>query len=379
VPWQIVVGHDGTPVCFCENAIQTGDDAVGMFRDANFDGVVEDSLPPNPLEVKPFYYDLEFPVPLTLNISLADLAFVDTSSGGGTVRFADAGVFPDGSSFRFRFGSTDFDALWIGRDGIVSFTGPVTGPASLDTLAALHGAIAPLWSDEWDTSRVRVHAGIVPLQTSFRTGDVVKAYAVEWRGLRAPGWEADRACSMRLLLYEDGSYRTDFGAMESTELGPMRLVTGYAGPGNHPSRADVDASAHTWTFAPAGTGTERVAAEGFSTTKLSDIGHLWVRWNGYPERLDTPGPVPVAVNAARKNGKLVLRASGSNIAPGATLVVDLSERFALKRKGAKWIVKKSTRSSPGSRTVADIWADGRGHTVVVVNPDGETSAPVAVP
>ncbi len=298
--------------------------------------------------------------------------------GGGGVVFRDDGVFPDGSSFKFRFGSRDFESIWIGAKGIVSFAGPVDEAASLDSLSSLQSVIAPFWSDDWDTSRVEIHAGHAPVQPSFRTGQPVKTFAVEWRGLRAPGWDDDQRCSMRLLLFEDGGYRVDFGAMEGAELGPMRLVSGYAGPGDHTSSIDVDVSAHSWGSAPAGTGQERVAGEEFSAAKLSDVGHKWTRWNGYPERLDTGGPAPRLLDARRQGGKLLLDTTGSDIARGATLVVDDTDRFALKKKGARWIVKKKARSAPGNRTIAEIWADGRPHRVFVVNPDGEPSEPAIV-
>lgn len=376
--YEIVVGHDGYPVAFAD-ANLTEDDAVVVWGDFDFNRFMDNSEPPQSLEIRAVYFDQEFPQPFTRNMSQADLREIPTPSGGGTVTFRDEGVYPDGTSFRFRFGSKDFESVWIGRNGIVSFTGPVTGTASLDALAALRGAIAPAWSVEWDTSRVRVHAGYAPIQMSIRTGQPVKAFAVEWRGLRAPGWGDDQACSMRLLLYEDGAYRVDFGAMEADELGTMRFVTGYSGPGNHPSRLDVDASRHTWTFPASGTGQERVAGEEFTATKRSDIGHLWVRWMGYPERLDAAGPTPAIVNATRRNGKITLSVAGSNLVSGATLVVDLTETFTLTKKGAKWIVKKKTRSAPGNRTVAEIWADGQPHTIVVVNPDGEMSDAVSLP
>jgi hypothetical protein len=207
----------------------------------------------------------------------------------------------------------------------------------------------------------------------------VLAFAVEWRGLRAPGWEADRACSMRLMLMEDGTYRTDFGAMEDYELGEMRLVTGYAGPGRHAETAVVDASTHSFRGQPVARQTARVAGEEFGPGKRSDLGHLWVRWMGYPQRLDPPGPVPVISGAKVTKGKLVMGSAGSNIAAGARALVDGVEAFTLapNGKGTKWVVKKTVRSTPGSRTIAELFATGV-HTLVVENPDGVRSDPVSV-
>ena len=164
-PHEFVIGHDGYPVAFAD-ADLTDDDAVVVWGDFDFDRRTDNSQPPQSLEIRAVYFDTEFPQPFTRNMSQADLREIPAPSGGGSVIFRDEGVYPDGTSFRFRFGSRDFESVWIGRNGIVSFTGPVTGTASLDALAALRGAIAPAWSDEWDTSRVRVHAGYAPIQMS---------------------------------------------------------------------------------------------------------------------------------------------------------------------------------------------------------------------
>jgi hypothetical protein len=318
-----------------------------------------------------------------LNAGLAELTLVPILASGWTsVAFRDFGVYPDDEAFAFRFGSTDFDRVWVSNKGLVTFGLPGGGTATLDALASMHGAIAAAWSDEWDTSRVRVFAGYAPAAKSFVTGERVLSFAIEWRDLRAPGWEPNRACSARLLLYTDGTFRTDFGAMEASEVGEMRLVTGFSGPGAHPSTSPADASAHSWKSVPAGTGAERVVAEAFGPGKPSDIGHKWVRWTGYPERLDTPGPKPVIINPALKKGnKIVTTVTGSNIVEGAVLVVDTLETFPLTRSasGTKWTVGKRAVSLPGSRTIQQIWSDGRPHQIVVVNPDGEPSEPAILP
>lgn len=312
--------------------------------------------------------------------TVPELARLSVANGGATVRFRDFGVFPGDEAFKFRFGSKDFDSMWVGANGAVSFTGvPVTGTASRAALETLHGVLAPCWSDQWDTSKLQIFAGYTPIQKSFRTGERVLAFAVEWRGLRAQGWEPDRRISMRLLLFSDGTFRTDYGAFETSEIGDLRMVAGYSGPGAAESAESVDVSAHTWGDAPAGSGAERALAEAFGSGHTSDLGHIWIRWNGYPERTDPAGPTPKIVDPVVKSGKkLVLQAAGSDIATGAVVIVDGAETFALKRKGSTWIVAPKARSTPGGERIRDVWGDGGAHTIVVVNPDGEQSDPASV-
>jgi hypothetical protein len=105
-----------------------------------------------------------------------------------------------------------------------------------------------------------------------------------------------------------------------------------------------------------------------------------------------PGP-PSAVTAAvaavavsldwSKGGdaaKLVVDANPA-IRPGARIVVDGKDAFALdmKKKGDVWRVRKDATSSPGGRTVAEIWADGKPHKVVVENADGTPVGEATVP
>lgn len=82
----------------------------------------------------------------------------------------------------------------------------------------------------------------------------------------------------------------------------------------------------------------------------------------------------------KANKKIVLGAANSNIAEGAMLVVDGQESFLLKPNGngKKWVVGATTRSTPGDKTVANIWSDGNAHMVVVRNPDGTESDPVSL-
>jgi hypothetical protein len=320
-------------------------------------------------------------------IAVAELPEIDVPAAGTRISFADFGDFPDNETFTFRFGGTDFESVWISPNGVVSFTTPVSGPANLAALANLRGAIAACWSDQWDTSRLEVYAGLAPVQRSFVTGERALAFAIEWRGLRAPEWddtapiEKDRSISMRLLLMSDGSFRTDFGAFDAHEIGSLPMVVGYAGPGGHPTSATADASVHSWGATWAGTRQERVLGEEFGAANPSDVGHLFVRWAGYPERLDTPGPKPVVVKPAIKNGvKVVMTAKNSNIVEGAVLVVDNQETFTITRSasGKKWTVGKRATSRPGGRTIQQIWTDAQTHQIVVVNPDGESSEPVAL-
>jgi hypothetical protein len=88
----------------------------------------------------------------------------------------------------------------------------------------------------------------------------------------------------------------------------------------------------------------------------------------------------VLVSPQLKAGKkIVLKATGSNIQTGAVLVVDGSESFALTKKGAKWVVTASARSQPAGRSIREIFVDGASHTIVAINPDGESSAPGSLP
>ncbi len=213
---------------------------------------------------------------------------------------------------------------------------------------------------------------------SFRTGEPVHAFAIEWRHLRREGWSADRYVSMRLLLFSDGTFRTDVGSF--AELSDMNIVTGYAGPGAHPVDASVDVSAHSWGGQPAGTLGERVFAEQFGASNPIDIHHAFFRWNGYPERIDPASPAPVLVSPQLKAGKkIVLKATGSNIQTGAVLVVDGAESFSLTKKGAKWVVTAGARSMPSGRSIREIFSDGTSHTILAVNPDGELSASASLP
>lgn len=369
---DVLVRGDG----FCPNGFDIAGSAV--WTDTNFDGQ-SDNLRTDPI------------VETASVVSQCDFGEIQIYFGGHAIpeltelepatqslTFRDFGEYPGGVAFRFRFGSKDFESVAVRPDGVVSFGAPVTGPASRASLAAAHGAIACAWSDEWDTSSLRLYAGYVPMTTSFRTGEPVHAFAIEWRHLRREGWTPDRYVSMRLLLFSDGTFRTDVGSL--TELSDMNIVTGYAGPGAHLVDESVDVSSHSWGGQPAGSTGERVLAEAFGPANPIDIHHAFYRWTGYPERIDPAAPAPVLVSPQLKGGKkIVLRATGSNIQPGAILVVDGSESFALAKKGAKWVVTAGARSQPSGRSVRAIFSDGSAHSIVAINPDGESSEPESLP
>jgi len=389
---QPFFGHDGMVVDYIDDGVSycgsVSDAAAGVWDDLDFDGFSNNGKQSNPLEVRSVFNTCSLPGQSFMGgVAVAELPEIDVPAAGTRITFADFGDFPDNETFTFRFGGTSYDSVWISPNGVVSFTTPVSGQANLAALDNLHGAIAACWSDRWDTSKLEVYAGLAPVQRSFVTGDRALAFAIEWRGLRAPQWddaapiEKDRSISMRLLLFSDGSFRTDFGAFGENEIGNLPLVVGYAGPGAHSVSATADASAHSWGATWAGTRSERVMGEEFGAAKASDLDHIFVRWAGYPERLDTPGPAPVAINPTIKNGaKLVLSGKNSNIETGAVLVVDGTEIFPLARSanGKKWTVGKRVESSPGSRTIEQIWSDGQSHAIVITNPDGESSTPVNV-
>lgn len=372
-PWDVHTAADGSLVSFGDDQPR-GAAALLVSRDINFDGNFNDTTGASPRETLAAFYENEIPHPHITNSEAPPLQELALVNGHGQVRFRDLGEYPGGEAFAFRFGSQSHETITVSANGTVSFFLPVTGPASSEALSRLSGVIAPAWSDRWDTGQLRVHAGYAPAQKSFRTGERVLAFAVEWRGLRQPDWEAGRSFSMRLLLFSDGTWRTDYGAIG--EVTGVPFVVGYAGPGRATTSAPLDASLHTWGDIPAGTGGERVMSEAFGAT--NDLGHLWVRWTGYPERLDAPGPTPVIINPRLVDGrKITMTASGSDIQPSAVLIVDGAETFALQMnaQGTKWVVSKNARSSPGARSVRTIWSDGRPHAIVVVNPDGERSAP----
>ena len=177
--------------------------------------------------------------------------------------------------------------------------------------------------------------------------------------------------SLRLMLVDDGTYRVDYGAVEP---GEMPLVVGYGSPDGGPVSPAAPAE-HSWGAEPLGSGEQPAAGVAFGPSSPANVDHLWVRWRGYPESVASPDSPVILDPKLKKARKVTLRANGSRIVGGASLVVDGTERFPLVRSasGTKWIVGKRARSSPSNRSVADIWSDGGVHSIRVENPDGRRS------
>ena len=293
------------------------------------------------------------------------------SFGGSSqsITFADFGIWPDGRAFSFRQAGVDRTSVDVSVNGLLSFVGPIVDSPSLATLDATPGLVAPAWSDQWDTSRVRVYAGCGPVQRRFAdsSGSAALSFVIEWRGLISSN---GKRTSLRCLLLEDGSFRVDYGAME---VGSMPIVVGYSTDGAGAIVTD-DLSDNSWGGQPAGTLEEAKLGEEFGAAKPFDLAHKWVRFSGYG---DVRGPRPEIVSAVLKKGnRIQMKAAGSNIQSGATLVVDGTETFELAKSatGSKWVVSKKASSTPGTKSVASIWSDGQPHSIVVVNPDGGRSA-----
>lgn len=83
--------------------------------------------------------------------------------------------------------------------------------------------------------------------------------------------------------------------------------------------------------------------------------------------------LPKAVGLEFKSKSLRFVAANSNVAVGAVLVVDGTQRFTIERDGDILIVRKNARSTPGGLKVKDIFKSGSPHQIVIVNPNGLTS------
>lgn len=370
-PWSDihpVLRADGRPVAYGQGRATYG---VAAWLDEDFDGRTDNFFDGSTRrsEHSELLFVGDVPGVYILNVSVAQLERVQMGPQGAEIRFAEHGVYPGGRSFTFRLSGRDRDRLWVGPKGVASFSRPVVGNASADTLAATRGVIAAAWSDGWDATQAQVFAGYAPA-TRNDAGETVLAFIVEWRGLRAPGWDNTRSFSVRLVLFSDGGYRTDFGAIDEAST---PFVTGRSGIGNHAAIQLVDASAHSWGGSRAGSLSDRVLAESFASA--NDLGHIPVRWSGYPERLDAAAPAPGMAGARVANGKISIPAAGSNIVQGAVVVVDGTESFQLTRNksGSKWVAKKTARSATSGRTLGAVLAGGGPHSIRVVNPDGESS------
>jgi hypothetical protein len=87
---------------------------------------------------------------------------------------------------------------------------------------------------------------------------------------------------------------------------------------------------------------------------------------------------PRLANLEFKSKRLRFDGVGSNVAAGAVLIVDGTERFTLERDGDLIVVKKNARSTPGNLKPKDIFKSGQSHQVVVLNPNGQTSRAVTL-
>lgn len=375
-----VLLHDGTMAAywaFYDSSANPDDTNHGIYilEDVDFDGAVTIKPPSQNSELFPALTEKMFdPKERSGRPAVPELTELRSFSGGNkSVTFADFGIWPDGRAFSFKQASVERTLVTVSLNGLLSFVGPVSASPSLATLDATLGLVAPAWSDQWDTSEVRVFAGCAPTQRRFADGSGAAAlsFVIEWRGLISPN---GKRTSLRCLLLEDGSFRVDYGAME---IGSMPLVVGYSTDGAGAIISD-DLSDNSWGGQPAGTLEEAKLGEEFGAAKPFDLAHKWIRFSGYG---DVRGPRPEIVSAVLKKGnKIQMRAPGSNIQPGASLVVDSVETFELTKSatGSKWVVSKKAASTPGTRSVASIWADGQPHSIVVVNPDGTRSDALAL-
>jgi uncharacterized membrane protein len=143
------------------------------------------------------------------------------------------------------------------------------------------------------------------------------------------------------------------------------IVTGLAGTAN----------SFVWNV-PAGLNTStarvRVVARDASGNMGSDTSD-----NNF-----TIGVRPILISPTFSSGKLKFVAAGSNIVPGAMLIVvngSSRESFitGMNSSGSRFIVKKSTRSTPSNLTLRDAIPSGVTVQLIVQNPNGIASAPIS--
>lgn len=82
---------------------------------------------------------------------------------------------------------------------------------------------------------------------------------------------------------------------------------------------------------------------------------------------------PRMTNLQFKSKRVRFDGIGSNVAAGAVLIVDGTERFTLERDGDLIVVKKNARSTPGNLRPKDIFEKGESHQLVILNPNNQTS------
>jgi Abnormal spindle-like microcephaly-assoc'd, ASPM-SPD-2-Hydin len=87
---------------------------------------------------------------------------------------------------------------------------------------------------------------------------------------------------------------------------------------------------------------------------------------------------PNVVGLQFKKKGLRFQSAGSNVVTGAVLIVDGAQTFTLDEGDGLWLVLKSTRSTPASFRILDIFTPGSTHSVVVRNPGGANSTPVTI-
>lgn len=90
-------------------------------------------------------------------------------------------------------------------------------------------------------------------------------------------------------------------------------------------------------------------------------------------------PVIVSPPKLKKTGKLVFQTTNANILAGAQLLVSVAENtetFDLSVSSKTVLVKPTTRSVPGDRSLSQVLTKGTTATLIIRNPNGVTSTPL---
>jgi hypothetical protein len=85
--------------------------------------------------------------------------------------------------------------------------------------------------------------------------------------------------------------------------------------------------------------------------------------------------LPNFINLEFKSKSLRFQAAGSNVATGAILIVDNTERYTLTRSGDLIVVAKNATSTPGGLKPKKLFKGT--HTLVIQNPNGQVSRPTS--
>jgi hypothetical protein len=88
--------------------------------------------------------------------------------------------------------------------------------------------------------------------------------------------------------------------------------------------------------------------------------------------------LPRISGAAFRNKGIHLVGFNANIQAGAVLIVDGTERYTLQQSGDEFVVGKNDRSTPGNFKPKALIQPGTTHTLVVQNPNGQTSLAVTL-